>query len=229
MALGNRKQKPVAKKKKAAAKKKSTVTKKPSAKAGAGLRPDLSKIAQAFDKTKRGNFWKMGDGRNRIRVLPFMLNDEIAVWGEQRTHFKPTPEINSLICPGADCPLCNLARDVEVKDLFSRTQYVMIVIPVEEESPSPQIYRAPKTVMDKIMKTVLDPDYKDVLDLKKGRDFIVTKTGAGKKTRYEVVPAARPTAVTVQGTIPDVGKIVNVKADMDQLQKAADELEEQYS
>jgi len=81
-------------------------------------------------------------------------------------------------------------------------RFYMNVIDRNNADAGPQIFAAPKTVMDFLSVLITDPDYNDwekdefVFDTMNGRDVIIKRTGTGMTdTSYNVLPGAKQTAL----------------------------------
>jgi len=64
---------------------------------------------------------------------------------------------------------------------------------MDDPKQAVQLYQAPPSVMGPMADVLIDVDeHPDMMDPKKGKPFIVKKTGSGKNTRYTVQVSGKP-------------------------------------
>jgi len=150
-----------------------------------------------------GNYWKAKAGRNVIRILPGVGEMGDFFWQDVGAHYvksRNRPFTCRQFTIGEPCPICELvndlynAGDADSKELASqllrRKSYWMNIIDRSNEEAGPQIYTPGAMVFKAVAGLVGDPDYGDIYDEYDGMDIIVTRTGTGLETRYDV--NARP-------------------------------------
>lgn len=127
---------------------------------------------------------------------------------------------------GHDCPICE-AIGVGIANATSEAQKTQLeqassgggrtlvnALMREGDSPNdPQILEMPPSVYEKIMDRavrMLEEEGEDVFDLDSGFDVIVTKTGTGLSTKYDVDIARKPSSVNpnVLDKLHDIDKYV---------------------
>jgi len=168
----------------------------------ADVQARMSETAKTFGGQTA--FWKCKEGRSIIRILPPVGNMESAFWQEVGKHYIPGAE-HSLTCPkftaGLDCPVCEYvdelykAGDDASKELAGKLrvskQYWVNIIDRENEDAGPQVYTPGPSVFKSIYGLVADPEYGDIYDPYEGWDLVISRTGQGINTEYEVQPRAR--------------------------------------
>jgi len=161
----------------------------------------IDKVKQRLDEMGLDDtsFFKPKEGRNTIRVLPGVGEMDDYFWTVVGKHYIPGAQ-HATTCPliTADnpCPICEYvsslyrSTDSDEKDVAKRIraqrQYWINVINRDKENLGPLIYPAPKTVFAAIASLVRDPDYGAVYDVDVGTDVVITRTGTGIETRYQV-------------------------------------------
>ena len=179
----------------------------------------LQRISERLAKANLsgGSFWKAKPGDNHIRILEG-VGEMGLFWINVGQHFLSRTDVH--VCPqftiGKEerCPICEMvselytAGDDESKKIASRIRmsksFWMNIIDRSNPDSGPQIYRAPKTVMDVVSVLITDPTYNNwekdefVFDSNSGRDVNVKRVGTGMTdTKYSVVPAAKDTPLHV--------------------------------
>lgn len=149
-----------------------------------------------------GNFWKAPVGDTTLRLIPFTHDGKQELYSEETSHVKVHDDAPSnLPCLGVGCPICNIVEEYELpdkkaRDLSASKKWNMnIVVRATKNSTSGDlaIWGASKSCIKDVLDLVVDRvEYPDILDLKKGRDFILTRTGEGKSTRYKVRAGGSP-------------------------------------
>jgi hypothetical protein len=141
--------------------------------------------------------WESGK-KYLVRILPLNPStDDFYL----RVKFHYQVGEKTLICPGKDCPICEVARTLEAtgepekmrvgKSLRPITRYLMKVL---VRGQGLRIWNCPSGLFERtIAEYFLDEDYDALHDLAKGRDFIVKRTGTGLETTYAVMVSAKVT------------------------------------
>lgn len=161
----------------------------------------IDKVRQRLDNMglEDSSFWKPKEGRNVIRILPGVDDMGDFFWQVVGKHYIPGGRA-AAICPRVTldepCPICEYvdalyrqgdkASKEFAKKIRAQRQYWMSIINRDNEKAGPVIYSAAKTVFSAIATLVRDPDYGEVYDIDTGTDVIVTRTGTGLETRYQV-------------------------------------------
>lgn len=174
---------------------------------------DYGKMAERFAQATTGggsDWFKFTESRHRLRIIPFFntVDDMMDVMYPEATHFNCHPKHPVLRCKGPGCPICAVVNDItdrtRKQQYKANKKFLLNVVDVDAENPVVVPFRAPKGLWDN-MKDIIEntKDYKNSLDLKKGIDFICSKTGSGMDTRYSATPAMERTAVEFTGTPVD--------------------------
>jgi len=172
----------------------------------------LARIRQRLSQANLGggSFWKAKPGDNPIRILEG-VGEMGLFWINVGLHYlsqREAPHICPLFTLGERCPICEMVADLytagddESKKIASRIRMVkrfyMNIIDRNSPDSGPQIFAAPKTVMDFLSVLITDPDYNDwekdefVFDTMNGRDVIIKRTGTGMTdTSYIVLAGAK--------------------------------------
>lgn len=189
----------------------------------------------------KNRFWNLPEGTSQLRFLTFEHKGQEEVAVQVAKHWNvecEDQEAKHMKCGGDECPICDLEEEVskELWDkIFPKTTFMVNAVvrkdPTNDGKDRMVLVELPKSVWagSKQGQGILDyitgdnPDIEDAFDLKKGRDFKITKSGKGKQTRYKVVPVVTPTAVG--GNYEPVNLLATrVAADMDALEKVAEAL-----
>jgi|GEM_PF-3677675 len=175
---------------------------------------DLDGLAAQYRGLRGGAWWKMEEGRVKIRPIPFVHEGTGRLFAVEKRHFGLHPDHNLLPClamdrDSTDCPFCSMKDVSENKDLQKAarpsTKYPMLIIDRTGADMTIQRWRAPFHVVSAISEIVLDTkNYPDAVSLEKGFDFIVSKTGSGFSTRYSCNVAPGKSKVTPKGSIVDL-------------------------
>ncbi len=68
-------------------------------------------------------------------------------------------------------------------------RYHVNAIELTEDRPQISMWELPSTVWESIATLLLSPDWEDILSLQTGRALVITRTGTGFDTRYNVQPS----------------------------------------
>jgi len=119
-------------------------------------------------------------------------------------------------CAGPGCPICALQSKV-TPDTWARIKpsraFLFNAIVRTDEGDKLVIASVGKTVWSRLVQYITDSDIKNALDLKKGRDFYITRTGKGLQTRYDVLPAASPSKAA--DSKPEVTDLISMRQEPD--------------
>lgn len=167
----------------------------------------LEAIREKLKTAKLGgggfDFWKPKAGENTIRILPGVGDMGEVFWAEIGTHYMKIGPNNykTWVCPNftADmlCPICEYVNELYATGQKSDRElaqeirvskgWAMNVIDRKDEEKGPQVYSAGVTVMRQIQALIGNDDYGDlIIDPDQGLDLIITRTGTGRQTSYDV-------------------------------------------
>lgn len=167
----------------------------------------LSKI-QGID-LGGGGFWKPPVGRSTIRIMPPVGNMGASFFVETGSHrlgetFYTCPALSS----GGQlpCPICETNEGLWQSGLkkaaakFRASKQFMVNIVVRgkpgQEDQGPVVWQFGVTVLGQLAATISDPDFGDVSDMETGTDVVVTRTGEGMSTKYQISPKRNPSALS---------------------------------
>lgn len=180
------------------------------------LRKELNDIET---RSSRGPFFTCAEGRNVVRVLPTWAAGKkffYKVYGHWVNAKRASyPCLNKM--KGQKCYLCEVVEDLReagdrkrANQLASSVRYFMQIIDRKNPDAGVQVFNAGSTIFKGIGLLLDDPDWKDLLDLEKGSDVVIDRTGQGLDTDY---PSTRPRkdpspAGVTKGDLLDLEKIV---------------------
>lgn len=179
-----------------------------------------------------GSFWKPQDGRNVVRLFTFVDDDGMEqLWAREVRHWQvdtDNPNV-SVNCPGREtCPICKvldeLAKPVAEKVRPQKKDLCNCVVRSADGEDQQKIAQMPVSVSKQLDQLVGDPENFGCLDLKKGRDFIITRTGKGFQTKYNVMPMAKEKPIGVEVEPVNLAKRIR-ETDMETLENIASLLE----
>ncbi len=187
--------------------------------AAASAADKLKRAKELLGKLKQrgegggGNYLRLEDGKNVIRVLP-VVTTQGDFFFETRTHFRAGPnEDQTCKCPTAvnkKCAICKAAKAEKdkkaAKKLWPKTQYAMIVLQVypTKDLKNPKILEVGTKVFKGILGYYTDADeYGNIMELDGGRDIVVTKSGKGMNTDYEVSLRETDKSIVVSDKLMD--------------------------
>ncbi len=163
-----------------------------------------SRMARGREGMKSGSkFFKITNEETTVRFIPFEHDGEMELYAEDVSHVMCHPSApGNLPCLEDGCPICGIQDEYEQlpQDIADklRPRKTFNVHVVERTTPGAKtgdlvVWGAPKTVMEKTLGIVCDrTEYPNCLDLVKGRDMKILKTGQKMQTRYDVRPAGSP-------------------------------------
>lgn len=179
---------------------------------------------------------KMGGNRDRfsfndsarIRIIPFEHDGKLQVFAMEQTHFNPSPDVKFCGCLGPDneCPLCSLFAD-GVKSCIPTIRYLCHIVDMDDPNRKVKLYQAPATVAGPIMDVVINiEEYPDTLDPKRGKPFILKKTGTLKNTRYTAQISGKPAPLdpAIFSGLSDLQAIVDRPKDANSIRELADSI-----
>jgi hypothetical protein len=142
-------------------------------------------------------FWAPKDGRSIIRPFSFVdENGDELVFVEQAQHWGLGEDGRENIrCMGDDCAICCLQDTLSEKNwnkVRVRRKFLCNVIVREGGEDGEDVHRVarlPVTVYDALCEYLFDEMAdEDPLNTEDGRDFRISRTGEGLKTKYKVFP-----------------------------------------
>lgn len=168
----------------------------------------------AKDEAERGggnNFFTPKDGKNNIRVLGPGPNADV-VFVKTGTHWGVGPNKENFNCSRAadkeaDCYLCEeaykLGKSKDEDDnaladaLRAKKSWLYNVIDLDDLEAGIQVAAFGVTVHNDILTYLKDADgeYGDITDTETGTTLVVTKSGKGMQTKYDVRARRNPSAL----------------------------------
>ncbi len=176
----------------------------------------MDRIKARYDKAKqeqstRGKKYKLQPGRNRIRLLPHLDDDEMP-WKESGMHYQlGADQKQSEFCPsftaGDKCPICELVSELyqegtpketdQARQIKASRRYYFNVIVRDKEDMGVRVLETGEKVWTAILSLYADED--DPLELHntgKGHDVVITRTGEMLNTTYEVKVVRKSTPLS---------------------------------
>lgn len=168
--------------------------------------------AMESDQSKgKSNFWTPEDGENTIRFLPPLKpNKEVLPYCHHKVHWiDSTPyecldqnfvDKNGNLHEAESCPACKMSKklykmsekDSEERDLAysisAKDRYIFrIVDRAKDESvqATPEFYEVGPAIFKKFFNILKGGKYGNIVHPTEGRDFIIDKQGAGRRTNYD--------------------------------------------
>jgi len=159
------------------------------------LREEMQDIER---RRSQGPFFTASEGRNIVRILP--------AWAEGKRFFLKiaghwvNAKRTSYPClnkqKGEKCYLCEVVEALreagdrkKANSLSASTRYFMQLVDRKNPEAGVQTFNTGSTVFKGIGLLLDDPDWSDLLDLEKGNDLVIDRTGSGLDTDY---PSVRP-------------------------------------
>lgn len=177
------------------------------------LRRDQKQIAKEKAQSGGTSFLTLEEGENIVRLLPPTHKGQ-GLYTGVGTHWKLSADVKFAICPritfGKPCPVCEHAdklkkkltrgKDDKWRKLYRkycpRRQYYYLAIDRGEKKPEPCFLTAGRDLHHDLLTIVNSSGYRDVWDVKKGRDIIINRTGQGTKTTYKALPIQKRTPLS---------------------------------
>jgi hypothetical protein len=177
-------------------------------------------------KDKKGGsskFWSppsKEEGNFPVRILPPLLKkNEKKFYFSHNTHWingqsyeclnQTLTDAHGNLHEAEPCPACSLSkklyntseRDSDewklASSLRSKPRYVYrVVVRGSEDETAPVFYESGKQIFEQLFHIITETDYGVIVDPKKGRDFVITKRGTGRNSRYDTsMPAANTSPI----------------------------------
>ena len=206
---------------------------------------------RAHNKLSSGDFLKMQDGSNVIRIIPPFKGQSLP-WVEVHQHFVKFPDQQKPVvfnCPklmgGGSCPACDKAEQLSLsgnpndqknaKEFEPGYRAFCYAVNRKEPEKGIQPFAFGKSILKRLIEFRRNPDLGggDFTHPKTGKDIIITKTGAQMGTRYQTdLGAQRPLCETDDqlmewlDNVPDEGlqgfaKVLPLATIVTRLQEAA--------
>lgn len=157
---------------------------------------------------RKARFWRPDNGANRIRVLPgwngatvpfveFRQHFVRNLDGEEKGKFFPCPKMAGKFCPlcgyVVELKKCGVEAAEEVANgLRAGRTFLYNVVVRSKEAEGIQVYSAPFGIHETILTYYTDPEWPMFLDLHRGLDVVVNKTGNGLATKYSLTLSPNP-------------------------------------
>lgn len=168
--------------------------------------------AMESDQTKgKGQFWSPEDGENIIRILPPLKpNQEILPYFHHKTHWidgnpyecldQNFIDKNGTMHEAENCSACKMSKklykisekDTEERDLaFSisaKDRYIFRIVDRTkdvEAQATPEFYEVGPAIFKKFFNILKGGKYGNIVHPVEGRDFVIDKQGAGRRTNYD--------------------------------------------
>jgi len=147
---------------------------------------------------KKSGALRPGNGLSTWRIIPAEEDQEFFV--ERRKHFVAGEPVFCNKSFGKPCAVCDVVSKLreegessEAYEIAGSTVFLFRAVDRKAEDEGPQWAEVKRTVMHGILGYICDPEYGDILDIEKGRDVKIERTGTGRQgTRYDVRMAANP-------------------------------------
>jgi len=184
------------------------------------LRDELKDIER---RSARGPYWTPQVGKNIVRILPAWAEGKRfyhKVWGHWvRAQSTSYPCLNKM--KGEKCPLCEEVERLRATGdrkhanaLSASLRYYLQVIDRKNPEAGVQIFNTGSTVFKGIAALLNDEDWgPGLLDIQKGYDIVIERTGEGLDTDYPSIRARKdpsPAGVGVESLI-DLESIVDFR------------------
>lgn len=195
---------------------------------GKGYKTDLGKTLEEGKRIRKdsvwANFWLPKVGENEIRILP-PWSKEGFPFKEIAVHFGVGPDKKTVTCIkryGKVCFICDTIRELKnaedtesqemAQRLFRKNRYLWNIIDLHDLKSGVQIYSSGIRVFEGVWAYFADDDWGDITDPVKGYNLIVSRSGSGLNTKYQV--RARKTATEVP-KLPDGSNALDGLYDLD--------------
>lgn len=137
-------------------------------------------IEKKYDLGGSGKWLKLVEGDNKVRIV-----SQIEDFG---SHFIPGPKPRSVVCIGKDtCPYCNIGEKASVK---------FMVYAIDRKDGLVKILQFGYTIFKQYKDYALSEDYG--FEVIPDYDMNIKRTGTGKETEYNLIPARKPSELTVE-------------------------------
>lgn len=168
--------------------------------------------AMSDDQSKgKGSFWTPEDGENTIRILPPLKpNNEVLPYFHHKTHWidgnpyecldQTFTDKNGATHEAESCPACKMSKklykisekDSEERELAysisAKDRYIFRIVDRAKEmelQTTPEFYEVGPAIFKKFFNILKGGKYGNIIHPIEGRDFIIDKTGTGRRTNYD--------------------------------------------
>lgn len=227
-------------KKKAAGKKRTAAKKSPGRKSSG---PD-DVYAEAREQHQQygsqSRFVSFENGRTKLRVVTFRHGKKECAFVPDCKHFNVPGERKVVRCPGEkeDCPICALKAEVPDSvwkggsdgrgGIKPSQKFICNAVvrkgPNQKEDELRQM-ELPWTVWDQINRAIEDGEIEKAFDPKKGVDFLVTRSGTGRNTKYVASPVMSSKPVKISLDPVDLCNALGEMPSLKELTKIADAIQ----
>jgi hypothetical protein len=144
---------------------------------------DLKARLQKQTEKKGGSYWKPAVGKNTVTLLP-TENEEGLPWILFKQHYI---DGKYSICPGDGCPLCKKGWDIYNANGKKISDEAKKWLPQSKAALNVLVGGELKVwvISENMLKQILDVN-DDIFNVEDGRDLIVTRTGDGLQTKYNL-------------------------------------------
>lgn len=166
-------------------------------------------------KDKKGpvsQFWNIPsneEGKRTIRILPPLAKfSEKVFYKKYKIHWvdgtsyiclnQTLTDKNGKVHEAEPCPICEMSKKIyknSEKDsperklsnsLFAQERYISrIIVRGDEKETAPKFWQYGVTIYEMLYNLLTDSDYGMIIDPKEGRDYILSKRGTGRNSKYD--------------------------------------------
>ncbi len=126
-----------------------------------------------------------------------------------------------------NCPVCQFTRKLYntaerdtpewkmANDLNTKTRYVYrVIVRGSDNETTPVFYESGPKIFENLFHILTETEYGNIVDPKKGRDFVITKEGTGRRSNYDKsMPSANTSALF--GKVEDIKETIEKAMEMD--------------
>jgi len=178
------------------------------------------------------------EGSFKIRFLPpLKKKGEVNFYFSHKVHWidgvpyeclnQSLEDKNGNFHDSEPCPICNFCRklyktavrgDDDWKlagEINAKQRRVSrIIVRGKDDETIPEFYEYGATIFNMLHHIMTETDFGVIVDPKEGRDFVLTKVGTGRRSRYETsTPAAKETSVFA--TVDKIKKVFTNAMELD--------------
>ena len=178
-----------------------------------------TKAEEQKAKQTRTDFWKPGEGKNVIRLLPPWAEDGPSAelfYRETYIHWNVPPgaaETSFMLCPKkmdlGKCYVCDQVdylyaskdpADIELaKEIRSRQRFFSNIIDMSDAlnkdgNPKVQVWSYGPMIFDELLGYFCDADYGDITDPDEGFNITIERDGQGRDTTYKMRLSRHPSS-----------------------------------
>lgn len=152
---------------------------------------------------RKSDFERLPSGKTVLRFLPGIENEPFfyhikyhwlgnkVVYDRQQLgpdEYNPISQYASQLWNASIEPNGNPRDGEHAKKLFAKDKYIynVLVRGTGDEEDRVTVIETGKTIHKKLMKLMADGEINDITDAFNGRDIVITRTGEGLNTEYEV-------------------------------------------